>query len=155
MSHCIFMSTLGQRVYCFFFQAEDGIRDLTVTGVQTCALPIFLRRAAAHKDFRRQRMPEPVGMRSPYATLLKTASIVRVTSRIALRVVPLPLQKKCFGSPIVPRGGGSASRAACSSGRTGRYSDDAKGIYWNVLDVADNAMEHSQTMAKAVSAFDK
>src|SRR6266542_4575394 len=25
----------------FFFQAEDGIRDATVTGVQTCALPIF------------------------------------------------------------------------------------------------------------------
>src|SRR5205085_7088931 len=28
-----------------FFQAEDGIRDLTVTGVQTCALPIFDGRA--------------------------------------------------------------------------------------------------------------
>ena len=27
---------------CFFFQAEDGIRDIGVTGVQTCALPIFL-----------------------------------------------------------------------------------------------------------------
>src|SRR5207247_6296461 len=27
--------------YCFFFQAEDGIRDPLVTGVQTCALPIF------------------------------------------------------------------------------------------------------------------
>src|SRR5256886_8283446 len=27
---------------CFFFQAEDGIRDLTVTGVQTCALPICI-----------------------------------------------------------------------------------------------------------------
>src|SRR5947208_14514888 len=26
---------------CFFFQAEDGIRDDLVTGVQTCALPIF------------------------------------------------------------------------------------------------------------------
>src|SRR2546430_12925103 len=26
--------------FVFFFQAEDGIRDLTVTGVQTCALPI-------------------------------------------------------------------------------------------------------------------
>src|SRR3712207_6686894 len=25
---------------CFFFQAEDGIRDIGVTGVQTCALPI-------------------------------------------------------------------------------------------------------------------
>src|SRR5216683_6154633 len=28
-------------VFFFFFQAEDGIRDLIVTGVQTCALPIF------------------------------------------------------------------------------------------------------------------
>src|SRR2546430_188182 len=26
----------------FFFQEEDGIRDLTVTGVQTCALPIWM-----------------------------------------------------------------------------------------------------------------
>src|SRR5690349_24236388 len=28
-------------IFIFFFQAEDGIRDLYVTGVQTCALPIF------------------------------------------------------------------------------------------------------------------
>src|SRR3712207_7772840 len=28
-------------VLSFFFQAEDGIRDIGVTGVQTCALPIF------------------------------------------------------------------------------------------------------------------
>src|SRR5690606_40048527 len=28
------------RVFAFFFQAEDGIRDFHVTGVQTCALPI-------------------------------------------------------------------------------------------------------------------
>src|SRR2546429_6008947 len=27
-------------LYDFFFQAEDGIRDVAVTGVQTCALPI-------------------------------------------------------------------------------------------------------------------
>src|SRR2546430_17711284 len=31
----------------FFFQAEDGIRDLTVTGVQTCALPISPPRCGA------------------------------------------------------------------------------------------------------------
>src|SRR5437763_5707120 len=31
----------------FFFQAEDGIRDTSVTGVQTCALPIFLCFAGA------------------------------------------------------------------------------------------------------------
>src|SRR5207245_7665576 len=29
-------------LFFFFFQAEDGIRDATVTGVQTCALPILL-----------------------------------------------------------------------------------------------------------------
>src|SRR2546426_2758266 len=33
----------------FFFQAEDGIRDYKVTGVQTCALPIFVRPAGAHR----------------------------------------------------------------------------------------------------------
>src|SRR6266513_2938618 len=31
----------------FFFQAEDGIRDRNVTGVQTCALPIFAGRIGA------------------------------------------------------------------------------------------------------------
>src|SRR2546429_3451415 len=29
-------------MFFFFFQAEDGIRDVAVTGVQTCALPIYL-----------------------------------------------------------------------------------------------------------------
>src|SRR2546430_12129971 len=42
----------------FFFQAEDGIRDLTVTGVQTCALPISGRRPRCarglHSGFRRR-----------------------------------------------------------------------------------------------------
>src|SRR3712207_8022674 len=36
---------LGDKIWIvlgfFFFQAEDGIRDIGVTGVQTCALPIF------------------------------------------------------------------------------------------------------------------
>src|SRR5690554_7582275 len=35
----------------FFFQAEDGIRDADVTGVQTCALPILLVVAAAAGSF--------------------------------------------------------------------------------------------------------
>src|SRR5438067_10103563 len=33
-------------IIIFFFQAEDGIRDRNVTGVQTCALPISVRRVA-------------------------------------------------------------------------------------------------------------
>src|SRR5256885_2484213 len=36
----------------FFFQAEDGIRDYKVTGVQTCALPIF-----GPRDFEASRRP--------------------------------------------------------------------------------------------------
>src|SRR3712207_6850272 len=34
---CVFVYV----VFFFFFQAEDGIRDIGVTGVQTCALPIW------------------------------------------------------------------------------------------------------------------
>src|SRR2546430_11918086 len=37
--YCRRLMNLYTRLF-FFFQAEDGIRDLTVTGVQTCALPI-------------------------------------------------------------------------------------------------------------------
>src|SRR5947208_6775025 len=40
MISVIFLLIVGA-VYFFFFQAEDGIRDDLVTGVQTCALPIF------------------------------------------------------------------------------------------------------------------
>src|SRR5699024_9108836 len=35
------------RLYCFFFQAEDGIRDRNVTGVQTCALPISIKKPSS------------------------------------------------------------------------------------------------------------
>ena len=34
----------------FFFQAEDGIRDWSVTGVQTCALPILLSKRTSVND---------------------------------------------------------------------------------------------------------
>src|SRR3712207_7145058 len=53
-------------VYCFFFQAEDGIRDIGVTGVQTCALPILptlSRRAAPALHRQRELADESVGER--------------------------------------------------------------------------------------------
>src|SRR3712207_7286115 len=40
------VSALCKDILIFFFQAEDGIRDIGVTGVQTCALPIYPRDAA-------------------------------------------------------------------------------------------------------------
>src|SRR5256885_4837841 len=39
---------LLRQYFIFFFQAEDGIRDYKVTGVQTCALPIWLAVPAPH-----------------------------------------------------------------------------------------------------------
>src|SRR6266478_2049612 len=48
-------------VFFFFFQAEDGIRDLTVTGVQTCALPICEKPAPVPpaKGRARKQTPPP------------------------------------------------------------------------------------------------
>src|SRR5256886_5181658 len=41
-ARCVRPRAWAGSVSFFFFQAEDGIRDLTVTGVQTCALPISI-----------------------------------------------------------------------------------------------------------------
>src|SRR2546422_3661055 len=50
------MRVLGSMVRWFFFQAEDGIRDVAVTGVQTCALPIY-------EEGRRPAEPQGLGVR--------------------------------------------------------------------------------------------
>src|SRR2546429_5135859 len=59
--------------FFFFFQAEDGIRDVAVTGVQTCALPIssaiwpgwrsavWMRFAAARLQLAQRRAQERAG----------------------------------------------------------------------------------------------
>src|SRR5689334_25138680 len=46
---------LSYKIFFFFFQAEDGIRDGTVTGVQTCALPILVAPIAASRGPRPRR----------------------------------------------------------------------------------------------------
>src|SRR5690606_40817296 len=56
-------------IISFFFQAEDGIRDFHVTGVQTCALPIWLTsnglgwggQVGAIEEFARERFVEVWG----------------------------------------------------------------------------------------------
>src|SRR5438309_5590526 len=82
----------------FFFQAEDGIRDGTVTGVQTCALPIYRHRGAARRD--RGLRPERLGPRSPVATgrrrRIRQREIGRAScrERVYIREVGGALQKK-------------------------------------------------------------
>src|SRR5436189_4598930 len=55
-------------LFFFFFQAEDGIRDTSVTGVQTCALPILGRNASAWMTTPNRgpccSCPRPFGRRS-------------------------------------------------------------------------------------------
>src|SRR5690554_2333980 len=63
--------------FFFFFQAEDGIRDADVTGVQTCALPIWISL-------------EVGGMVAP-ARILACSTVTRLRSRVcssACRVIP-------------------------------------------------------------------
>src|SRR2546421_5288702 len=58
------------REIAFFFQAEDGIRDLIVTGVQTCALPIsHAHHMHGHELMRLGRTEEAI------AEFLKTKSL--------------------------------------------------------------------------------
>src|SRR5256884_6412655 len=46
-----FLQLAGQKpVFYFLFQAEDGIRDVAVTGVQTCALPIYIQESVRLRE---------------------------------------------------------------------------------------------------------
>src|SRR3989454_9510330 len=51
--------------FFFFFQAEDGIRDYKVTGVQTCALPIYGRGRAPREGREDQDLPVRAPHRVP------------------------------------------------------------------------------------------
>src|SRR5256886_10279880 len=75
----------------FFFQAEDGIRDLTVTGVQTCALPIL-----ASLNF---------NSTSVYAVVIFVSfgPVVNISSRSSTGRTKLPCQVPICSDRLVPR----------------------------------------------------
>src|SRR5438105_7436752 len=74
-------------VFFFFFQAEDGIRDPLVTGVQTCALPICTRRRLASVSL------EPVGADAALASATGVESVPAAATAATSRAgspVPSP-----------------------------------------------------------------
>src|SRR5206468_5647298 len=77
--------------FFFFFQAEDGIRDLIVTGVQTCALPIYPAACCfvallreRRLDAREQRVSVPQRRRLGVAPLLGDEQAARPVEVVVL-----------------------------------------------------------------------
>src|SRR3712207_8725757 len=56
MSYWRVLSLVIRVLFFFFFQAEDGIRDIGVTGVQTCALPISSYSEARGQAYRNKEL---------------------------------------------------------------------------------------------------
>src|SRR5260221_8399288 len=81
----------GIRWLFFFFQAEDGIRDHCVTGVQTCALPISSG-CSAVSDSRSIRT-SAVQRRVTYYTTVAGARAACEGMRHMKSLVPYPLQE--------------------------------------------------------------
>src|SRR5258708_16410994 len=66
----------------FFFQAEDGIRDDLVTGVQTCALPISLCARRPPRCRARTALPALCGGHSPQPSVFPGGTVSSIMSRV-------------------------------------------------------------------------
>src|SRR2546427_5336007 len=111
------MYVVASSVVLFFFQAEDGIRDLTVTGVQTCALPIYrgervVELVAEHADQTLPRLPLLLAQRAAHIgedeeLMGKAALAERAASQL-----PAPLRR-----PSRERDLENAGRVTCQTDR--------------------------------------
>src|SRR5258708_9810382 len=105
----------------FFFQAEDGIRDDLVTGVQTCALPISMGR-----KFTRQELYDLVWSQ-PMKTVSASVGVSDVALAKACRKAQIPVPergywakkqacKRIIKRPLSPRFPGASDEIEVGSG---------------------------------------
>src|SRR6266853_4970280 len=89
--------------FFFFFQAEDGIRDLTVTGVQTCALPICMRMPTLKPYWLKPPRTRPVVMRPNFTLCYKEIRVtppLRLSLHVAIVLGLVVLASLFFGPRI-------------------------------------------------------
>src|SRR5688572_33320031 len=77
----------------FFFQAEDGIRDLTVTGVQTCALPISHQLAVQQRAQRGVACTELRELDRRVVQVLRERRPAEREQPLQLRVEPIEVER--------------------------------------------------------------
>src|SRR6266513_5912209 len=70
----------NSKKYVFFFQAEDGIRDRNVTGVQTCALPIYSEKT--EKLWRKSSSATPAKKRNTSISVMSRTSTTSFAGRV-------------------------------------------------------------------------
>src|SRR6266850_5793746 len=101
-------------IFFFFFQAEDGIRDYKVTGVQTCALPIFDARylETALREWKEGlRKTDPSGQMTQIAKSLSDTDIKALAAYYASR--PPPQVASAVRKPSA--GGSEKTRAGAAT----------------------------------------
>src|SRR2546429_8460810 len=114
------MLPLARYYFFFFFQAEDGIRDVAVTGVQTCALPIFRRvgeppkLGGSNKPKQHFEIGEALGLMDfETAAKLSGARFVVLKGQLARLERPLgPVILRLHTPPGTDRPGGARGRMA-------------------------------------------
>src|SRR5690606_35018590 len=124
-----------------FFQAEDGIRDFHVTGVQTCALPILCRSAASKRSALNSAQPSSASAgpwcgsrtsKASYLPIAASSSPPLVNSRPSFRALSIALRvaSSCAGVRVakaaLARALSSFARSATSAG-VGGYSRSGVG----------------------------
>src|SRR6266540_1384009 len=116
----------------FFFQAEDGIRDRDVTGVQTCALPIFRGRDTSRtrpsraRDSRSPRTPAARSRRGRWSR--SPAARAPARQPLATTAGRRPVQARRPRNPAGPRGPKPrAGRPPTASARRQAASEPAEG----------------------------
>src|SRR5256886_7217619 len=100
-------------LFFFFFQAEDGIRDLTVTGVQTCALPISLVGILKHFPGHGSTLGDShKGFVEVPATANREAELAPYRALIAERLVDAVMTAHVVDPALDPEFPATLSRAA-------------------------------------------